>query len=83
MSYQHSNVHIVKIVDVQKDGEVNTWFVGPYGTTRAGQVAYSLESEARDYPRLESRECTVEALFWDDECLRVADYSRETLGSLR
>lgn len=47
MSYEHSSVYIVKIVDVRKDGDTNTWYVGPYGSTRADQVAHSLE--ARDY----------------------------------
>ena len=83
MSYQHSSVHIVKIVDVGKDGDTNTWYVGPYGHTRSGQVAHDLQAEVRDYPRLESRQCTVEPLFSDDECLRVADYDRTTHGSLR
>jgi hypothetical protein len=83
MSYQHSSVYIVKIVDVMKDGDTNTWYVGPYGNTRADQVASSLETDARDYDVYESRDCTVEPLFSDDECLRVADYGRPTHGSLR
>lgn len=83
MSYEHSSVYIVKIVDVMNDGETNTWYIGPYGNTRAEQAASAFEADAREYAAFESRQCTVEPLFCDDECLRVADYGRTTHGSLR
>lgn len=74
MSYEHSSVYIVRVVDII-DGEPNTWFVGPYGCTRAEQVAAEFSSKGSD--------CYVEALFSDDECLRVSDYDRATHRSLR
>lgn len=81
MSYQHSNVYIVRVVDTDQAG-TNTWFVGPYGSTRADQVANELESVALDSETLRRRECHVEALYSDDECLVVADYGRVGSGSL-
>lgn len=83
MSFEHSSVYIVRVVDVYDDGEANTWFVGPYGNTRAGQATTELRRAADESRRLRSRECHVEALFSDDDCLRVADYDRATHGSLR
>ncbi|SIS23093.1 hypothetical protein [Williamsia sterculiae] len=83
MSYEHSNVHIVRVVDVMDNSKARTWYVGPYGSTRANQTANYLESVARDAEVITSRECYVEPLFSDDDCLRVADYGRTTLGSLR
>lgn len=83
MSFQHSNVYIVQVVDVDDDGAVNTWFVGPYGSTRAAQTADELKGAADSSSQLRSRECVVEALFSDDGCLRVADYDRATHGSLK
>lgn len=47
MPYQHSNVYIVRVTDTDAQGETRSWFVGPYGSTRADQVAYELESAAR------------------------------------
>lgn len=81
MSYQHSNVYIVRVVDTDQEG-TNTWFVGPYGSTRADHVADELESVARDSATLRDRKCVVEALYSDDECLVVADYGRAGAGSL-
>lgn len=81
--YEHSSVYIVRIVDTTTAGEVRTWFVGPYGSTRAGQTAGHIENSVADLARLQSRECFVEPLFSDDECLRVADYGRAAHGSLR
>ena len=83
MSFEHSNVYIVRVVDVDATGDVNTWFVGPYGSTRADQVADELNGAAESSRQLRSRKCHVEALFSDDGCLRVADYDRQTHGSLR
>jgi hypothetical protein len=83
MSFEHSNVYIVRVVDVDAAGAVNTWFVGPYGSTRADQTADELKGAAADSLQPRSRECHVEALFSDDSCLRVADYDRATRGSLR
>lgn len=80
--YKHSNVYIVRIVDVNDQGEVRTWHTGPYGSTRAERTADYLESAARDAGTLRQRECFVEPLWSNDECLRVADYDRATQGSL-
>ena len=88
MPYHHSNVYIVRVDDTDDQGEARTWFVGPYGSTRADQTADQLESAARgaadreERGALRDRRCTVEALFSDDECLGVADYGRTTEGSL-
>lgn len=87
MSYQHSNVYIVRIVDTDDRGETQTWFVGPYGSTRADQTADQLESAAReaalreDPDALRDRQCYAEPLFSDEECLKVADYGRAAEGS--
>ncbi|PBI91151.1 Uncharacterised protein [Rhodococcus erythropolis] len=82
MSYEHSNVYIVRIVETDAAGDIKTWFAGPYGSTRADQTADHLESiVAEDTNR--TRECYVEPLFSDDECLRVADYDRKTHRSLK
>lgn len=89
MPYQHSNVYIVRVVDTDGQGETRSWFVGPYGSTRAGQIADELESVARGATErqapdaLRDRQCVVEALFSDDDCLRVADYGRAEYGSLQ
>ena len=82
MPYQHSNVYIVRVVDTDDKGEARTWFVGPYGSTRADQTADQLESAAQEGAVLRDRQCTVEPLYSDDECLRVADYGRATERSL-
>ncbi|MDN5803016.1 MAG: hypothetical protein L0H26_00255 [Microlunatus sp.] len=88
MPYQHSNVYIVSVTDTDAQGETHSWFVGPYGSTRARQVAGELESVARGATEreepgaLRDRECFVEALFSDDDCLRVQDYGRAEHGSL-
>lgn len=80
MPYHHSNVYIVRVDDTDDQGEARTWFVGPYGSTRADQTANQL-SRPPGRPRCwRDRQCTVEALYSDDECLRVADYSRTTEG---
>ena len=84
----HSNVYIIRIVDVDHQGETRTWFVGPYGSTRADQTADELEVTARGAAErgepnaLRERECYVEPLWSDNDCLRVADYGRATQGSL-
>lgn len=83
MPLSHSNVYIVRVVDTAKGGEDRTWFVGPYGSTRADQTADKLEHAARESGELLERRCLVEPLWSDDECLRVDDYNRATLGSLR
>lgn len=72
MSYSHSTVYIVRIVDADST-ETDTWFVGPYGRTRADQTARHLEAEA-DADDGGGRTCFVEPLFSDDECLGVVDY---------
>lgn len=77
MVYSHSNVYIVRVKDTDSDGETRTWFVGPYGSSRADTTADALENNA---PTL-TRECFVEALYSDDECLRVDDYTRRALDS--
>lgn len=88
MPYQHSNVYVVRVTDTDAQGETRSWFVGPYGSTRADQTADYLESVARgatereEPDALRKRECIVEALFSDDECLRVQDYGRAEHGSL-
>ena len=88
MPYNHSNVYIVRVVDIDHQGETNTWFIGPYGSTRADQVAYEMESAARTAVDSEAagvlgdRQCYVEPLWSNDDCLRVADYERATAGSL-
>lgn len=87
MPYQHSNVYIVRVTDTDAQGETRTWFVGPYGSTRADQIADELESVARgaterEPDALRDRACVVEALFSDDDCLRVGDYGRAEHGSL-
>ncbi|GAA8853494.1 hypothetical protein DUHN55_44380 [Helicobacter pylori] len=79
MSYSHSNVYVVRVVD-ERATESRTRYVGPYGSTRADQTADRLEVEARE--KNIERSCHVEALFSDDECLRVDDYVRSTAGSL-
>ena len=68
MSYSHSTVYIVRIVDEGTD-HLDTWFVGPYGHTRAVQTADTLRVDGGD-----GRTCFVEPLFSDDECLGVVDY---------
>jgi hypothetical protein len=83
MSFEHSSVYIVRIVDIDDAGASSTWFVGPYGSTRADQTAYELRVAADSTDRLRSRECHVEPLFSDEDCLRVADYDRAAHGSLR
>lgn len=88
MPYQHSNVYIVNVTDTDNQGATCSWFVGPYGSTRAGQVADELASLARgaiereEPDALRDRECFVEALFSNDDCLRVQDYGRAEHGSL-
>lgn len=82
MPYNHSNVYIVRVVDTDERGAGQTWFVGPYGSTRADQTAAELESVARQAAVLRERQCYVEPLYSDDECLRVTDYGRTTEGSL-
>lgn len=79
MPYSHSNVYIVRVVDERATG-TETWYVGPYGATRADQTAARLEAKGREGEI--ARTCHVEALFSDDECLRVDDYVRSTAGSL-
>ncbi|GAB3583173.1 hypothetical protein [Calidifontibacter terrae] len=82
MTYSHSNVYIVRVTDTLSDGETNEWFAGPYGSTRADQTADHLEAVSRDDEGFTDRRCVVEALFSDDECLRVDDYVRREQGSL-
>lgn len=82
MNYQHSNVYIVRIVDSTRD-DVSTWFAGPYGGTRAEQKATELQEMAHESTRLRSRECFVEPLFSDDDCLSVSGYNRATSRSLQ
>lgn len=82
MAFEHSNVYIIQVGDTAIDGETRTWFAGPYGSTRADQVADHLESVAHETGEIRERRCVVWALFSDDECLRVSDYDRKTLGSL-
>lgn len=79
MPLSHSNVYIVRVVDTTREAGDRTWFVGPYGSTRADQVADELEQAGE----VLERRCVVEPLWSDDECLRVDDYNRVTLGSLR
>jgi hypothetical protein len=80
MSFEHSNVYIVRVVDTDASG-TTTWFVGPYGNTGAEQAAAELSGAAAG--AVDSRECHIEALLSDADCLRVADYDRATRGSLR
>lgn len=79
MPYSHSNVYIVRLVDERATG-AKTWYDGPYGSTRADQTADRLEAKQREAEI--ARTWHVEALFSDDECLRVDDYVRSTAGSL-
>lgn len=79
MPYSHSNVYIVRVVD-EGAAEKRTWYLGPYGSTRADQTADRLEAEGQ--AKGIEREAFVEALFSDDECLRVDDYVRSSKGSL-
>lgn len=81
MAYSHSTVFIVRVTDVGPAG-VRTWFVGPYGSTRATQTASHLEAVAREAGVLHERQCDVEPLWSDDDCLRVDDYNRTAMGSL-
>lgn len=83
MSFEHSNVYIVRVVDVDAAGEANTWFAGPYGSTRADQIRDELQRAAEEARQLRSRECHIEALFSNDDCLRVGDYDRASHGSFR
>ena len=69
----------MRIVDTNDNGEENTWFAGPYGSTRADQIAAELSHITTTRPR----QCHVEPLFSDNDCLRVADYDHKTQGSLR
>ena len=85
MTYHHSSVHIVRIVDTDENGKKTTWYIGPYGSTRADQTADQLEAEIRHSDNTTGqrwRECYVEKLFSDDECLVVKDYGRVESGSL-
>ena len=75
MSFDHTNVWIVRIVD-EGPSDTRTWFVGPYGSTRADQTAARLEVSK---PADVQRSCYVEALWSDDECLRVDDNPRRPL----
>jgi hypothetical protein len=52
MTYEHRGVYVVRVVDTDE-----TWFVGPYGSTRAGQVANRLKTVATG-----RRQCHVEPL---------------------
>ena len=79
MPYSHSNVYVVRVVD-ERATETRTWYVGPYGSTRADQTVDRLEAEPRE--KNIERSCHVEALLFDDQCLRVDDYVRSTAGSL-
>ncbi len=79
MPYQHSNVYIVRVTDTDAQGETRSWFVGPYGSTRADQTADYLESVAHGGTE---RECIVEPLFSDGDCLQIQDYGRAEHGSL-
>jgi len=65
----HSNVYILRIVD-EVDGKPSMfWFLGPYGATRADQVADELEAIRPQ------RTVYVEPLFSREDCLCVTDYS--------
>ena len=88
MSYNHRDVYIVRVADIDHQGETRSWFVGPDGSSRADQVADDLESttrktaEKKETGALWDRQCFVEPLWSNDDCLRVADYERATEGSL-
>lgn len=81
MAYQHSNVYVVRVVDTDLEGETRTWLVGPYGSARADEIADELAARGQS-DGLRERRCHVEALFSDEDCLRVHDYGRAEHGSL-
>lgn len=85
MSFQHSNVYIVRVKDTTADGETTTWFAGPYGSTAADQAADAIET-APNVGRVgrsdRERECFVEALYSDNDCLIVQPYGRRDTDSL-
>lgn len=78
MNFSHSNVYIIRVVD-ELVFDRHTWFVGPYGSTRADQVADDLQAQTLIDIK---RTCIVEPLFSNDGCLRVTDYGRAEHGSL-
>lgn len=82
MAYQHSSVYVVRVVDTDAQGKTRAWVVGPYGSTRADQIADELEALGGQSDDLRERRCHVEALFSDEDCLRVHDYGRAEHGSL-
>ena len=76
MSFEQSNVYVVRVTP-PADSTRDEFVVGPYGSTRADQVADRLEKA------VPGRQCTVLPLFSDDECLHVGDYSERGPHSLR
>lgn len=81
MPDNHTNVSIVRVVDTDEQGTDHTWFVGPHGSTQVEQTAIQLTSAARDAAVPAARQCHVEALFSDEDCLRVTS-DRHAQGSL-
>lgn len=76
MTYSHTNLHVVRIVDRHRDGTEHVWVVGPLGSTGARNKADELESAAeeridRDEGLLRSRECSIEPLFEHADTLEV------------
>lgn len=83
ITYRHATVYIVQIVDTDSAGEgPKVWFVGPYDWSLAHQTADELRRIVdEDLEHRGARECSVEPLFSNGECLRVADSRRTNLAS--
>lgn len=78
MAFHHASVYVVRVDDTADAAGRDVWLAGPYGATRAAQVAAELQAAAPEVPGLRSRQCTVEPLFSRDDCLHVGGYTRGT-----
>ncbi|PZU04586.1 MAG: hypothetical protein DI630_00225 [Gordonia sp. (in: high G+C Gram-positive bacteria)] len=73
-------MYIVQIVDTDPAGGTKVWFVGPYGWSLAHQTADELRSIVdEDTEHRGARECSVEPLFSNGECLRVTNSGRSNV----
>jgi hypothetical protein len=61
MTYTHTNLYVVRVVERPGERQQTTWYAGPYGGTAADQTANYLESVANH-----ERECYVEPLHEED-----------------
>lgn len=76
MTYSHTNLYVVRVVDRRRDGTEHVWVVGPLGSTGSRHKAEELEYVAEELIErggglIRSRECTVEPLFEHPDTLEV------------